>query len=332
MAPSYDLHPGLLALMASQGGVFSGVQAQSFGHTSVQIQRLRTGRNPVLVSVRRGVYAWYDMVRGAAPAELHELTIAALALRLDDDAVVSHHSAGVLHRMDLLDADLDVVHVTRGVESRPRLEAGVRHHVADLSAHQIVERPSGLSVTAIARTAVDVARESDRLECGVAAFDAALRAGCSREELRQTFEGCRTWPGARLVSTAIDLADGRSANAGESWSRVVLVQQGVAPTDLQVPVYDAEGLIGYADFGWAGVLGEFDGKGKYGLSADDTVDLDLARTALWKEKRREDRMRVAHEVVRWTVADLHRPALLAGRIRAAQERARWRRQDLGPIA
>ena len=61
---------------------------------------------------------------------------------------------------------------------------------------------------------------------------------------------CRSWPGARLASGALPLADGRADNPGESWSRVVLIALGFAPDDLQVRLEDDEGLIGYADFGW----------------------------------------------------------------------------------
>jgi hypothetical protein len=100
---------------------------------------------------------------------------------------------------------------------------------------------------------------------------------------------------------------------------VVLIEQGVAPRDLQVRVDDEEGLVGYADFGWDGVLGEFDGKGKYGIGAE--LDATEAGRIVWREKRREDRMRVRHEVVRWAVADLYTPRALGARVRAAMARA-----------
>jgi len=334
----FELHPELLGLMQRQGGVFSGVQATFFGHPPGHIQWLRTRRPPVLVSVRRGIYAWYDAYQSASPEQRHRLAIAALTLRVAGDAVVSHESAAVLHELELLDPDLDVLHLTRrAVANGARLEAGVHHHVAVLPADHLEERSARLTLTTRARTAVDVARESDRLATAVAILDSALRSGVSPAELREVHEFCRSWPGVRGVGTALDLADGRASNPGESWSRVVLVEQGLAPDDLQVPVYDAEGLIGYADFGWDGrVLGEFDGKGKYGipvLPEDWEADADeIARRALWREKVREDRMRAGHEVVRWSVADLYRPAVLAARVRAARERARRRSSGLGPTA
>jgi hypothetical protein len=116
------------------------------------------------------------------------------------------------------------------------------------------------------------------------------------------------------------MADGRADNPGESFSRVVLVQLGLAPDDLQVPVYDEEGLVGFADFGWQGVLGEFDGKGKYGVG-DPSADPDRAVRKVWQEKRREDRLRVGHEVVRWGMAELYQPQRLRGRVLAAMARA-----------
>jgi hypothetical protein len=309
-----------MAQMAIQGGVFTCSQARAVGHTESQIQQLR--RDRVLVSVRRGVYAWAEAYAGFASLDRHRCQISAVALTMSSRTVFSHESAAVLHGMAALDPDLSVVHVTRDMTSGARREAGVDHHVAELPSEHVTWTRSGLEVTSPARTAVDIARATERLECAVAAFDSALRIGVTRPELSQVMHRCRSWPGARFVATALALADGRAANPGESWSRVVLTRQGVPPQDLQVAVYDDAGLIGYADFGWPGVLGEFDGRFKYGIGAED--DPSVAANTLWTEKRREDRLRVGHEVVRWTVGDLHDPVRLGARVRSAQARARRR--------
>ena len=183
-----------------------------------------------------------------------------------------------------------------------------------------MSRPQRMAVVTKARSVVDVARGTDRLECAVAAFDSALRAGVPREELWKVFHGMRSWPGARLVARAIEMADGRAENPGESFSRVVLVRVGLPPDDLQVPMWDDEGLIGYSDFGWVGVYGELDGGRKYGLY-DPAMDEHAAKLVVWREKKREDRMRVQREVVRWGIADLYRPKVLRGRVLAAMARA-----------
>jgi hypothetical protein len=106
-----------------------------------------------------------------------------------------------------------------------------------------------------------------------------------------------------------------------------LIERGLAPSALQYRVDDAAGQIGIADFAWLDrwTLGEFDGRLKYAVPADASAD--EAGAVVWREKRREDRLRSAgYEVVRWTWADLHRPAELAGRVLAAFARADARRR------
>ncbi|MGH8892501.1 MAG: hypothetical protein ACRDWY_04225 [Actinomycetes bacterium] len=317
------LAPSLIALAAAQRGVFTAAQAYAAGHTEKEVQRLRTGKQ--LVSVRRGIYALREAYVGATPAEQHRMRVGALALALTSPAVLSHETAAQELDLELLDADHSLLHVTRSLAAGTREEAGVKHHAAELPEHHVVRRDGALDLSTIARTAVDVARGTHRLECAVAAFDSALRMGVSREELEEVWATSRSWPGARVASGALPIADGRAANPGESWSRVVLIQQGVAPLDLQVPVYDEDGLIGYADFGWDGVLGELDGKGKYGIGVD--TDPEEAARIVWREKRREDRFRAqGNEVVRWTFAEHHRPHVIRARVLAAHARVAQRRR------
>ena len=85
------------------------------------------------------------------------------------------------------------------------------------------------------------------------------------------------------------MADGRADNPGESWSRVILIAARARADDLQVRLDDDEGLIGYADFGWDDVVGEFDGKGKYGVGVDDRSG-EAVRIVRRREAR-EDRIR-----------------------------------------
>jgi hypothetical protein len=311
------LNPSLVALMDAQGGVFTTAQARAHGHVSGDIRRLKDDQ--ILTVVRRGVYAWREEYDGAGVEVQHRIRVAALDQTLTAPAVLTHQSAATELKLELLDPDLSLLHVTREADSGARTEAGVHHHVAELPESHVIRRPGAMDLSTVGRTAIDVARDADDLVHAVAAVDSALRMGVTKPDLREVYALCRSWPGARFVGRALDLGDGRAANPGESWSRVVLIEQGVPPLDLQVRVVDEEGLVGYADFGWDGVLGEFDGKGKYGIGAE--LDATEAGRIVWREKRREDRMRVRHEVVRWTVADLYRPRALAARVRAAMARA-----------
>ena len=78
-------------------------------------------------------------------------------------------------------------------------------------------------------------------------------------------------------------------------------------------------FVGRSDFGWPdfGVLGEFDGKAKYGellrrpgQSAEEVL--------IAAENRREDRLReLGWMVIRWMWQDLTRPEALIGGLRRA---------------
>jgi hypothetical protein len=128
-----------------------------------------------------------------------------------------------------------------------------------------------------------------------------------------------------MVSGALAMADGRAANPGESWSRVILIRLGLTPLDLQVRLADEDGLIGYADFGWGDVVGELDGKGKYGIGVE--TDPQEAVRIVRREKRREDRIRgLGLEVARWEYADHFRPAVIRQRVLEAMARAAQRRR------
>jgi hypothetical protein len=313
--------PRLLAFMANQSGLFTAQQARACGVTASEIQRSRA--DGYLESVRRGVYAMRETYLALDDLARHAVDAHALVLRCDDPTTISHQSAAVLLGLPLLRPDLDVVHATRPELPASRLEAGAHHHPGALPADHVVA-VRGIRVTDAARSAVDIARTHDFAR-GLAAVDSALRAGATPEHILAILDFCRAWPGARGASRAVGDGDGRADNPGESWSRAILIQSGLAPTELQLEVRDERGLVGRADFAWLeqGVLGEFDGRGKYGLEPGYLTE--AAGQALWREKLREDRLRaLGWEVVRWTWLDLFRPEILAERIRAAFRRAALR--------
>jgi len=109
------------------------------------------------------------------------------------------------------------------------------------------------------------------------------------------------WPrlrGIGVVRSMLPLVRSGAQTPLESISRLRLVNAGLPEPMLQYPLYDREGLIGYADMGWPelGVIGECDGLMKY-----------QSGEVLIQEKRREDRIRaLGFIVVRWTWDDIIR--------------------------
>jgi hypothetical protein len=148
---------------------------------------------------------------------------------------------------------------------------------------------------------VDLARTAT-LPTAVAAADHALRHRlCTRDELRAEVDAVpRRVRGRTLARVVEALADPMSMSAGESLSRVQMFLLNLPKPELQQEVRDGDGLVGFVDFGWDGVVGEFDGKGKYRVPEDGSPG-DAAEV-VWLEKQREDRLRRQVRVARWTWA------------------------------
>lgn len=90
----------------------------------------------------------------------------------------------------------------------------------------------------------------------------------------------------------------RSMSVGESLSRARMYELDLPRPQLQVAYHDDDGLVGFADVDWNGVVGEMDGKRKYGIP--DGSSAAQATDVLWREKKREDRMRLrCRALVRW---------------------------------
>jgi hypothetical protein len=277
-----------------------------------------------LERLRRGAY-----VNGVLPdddAEVHRLLVRATLGGLRQPAVLSHQSAAVLHGLPLWDVALDRVHVTRRPPAWHITTGVLCGHVARLRDDEI-EEIDGLPVTTAVRTALDLARSLPH-EAAVVALDAALHGRLlDHDTLRARLFDIAGTPGSRSATRAVTFADGRSESVGESRSRVILARWGLAPSTLQYTVRTTSGdLIGRADFAWEdrGVVGEFDGRVKYGRLLRPGQD---PGDAVFEEKRREDAVRdEGWGVVRWVWSDLSTAHRFAARVRRALERGGRRRR------
>ncbi|MFC4947598.1 type IV toxin-antitoxin system AbiEi family antitoxin domain-containing protein [Pseudonocardia sp. GCM10023141] len=265
------------------------------GVTEDELRRwLRAGS---LVPLRRGAYATGLPPR---PEDQHLLQALAAARELAPDAVLSHVSAAVLHGLDVWGVSLDRVHVTRHRRSGVRIGRQIHVHAATLAPHEIVSL-HGLRVTSLARTVADNAR-SLPMPPAVVIADSALHTGTvTHAELVDALGERR--PGAAAARRILTFADGRADNPGESLSRVQMRLAGLPPPDLQHTVLTRGGrFVGTVDFWWPGVVGEFDGRVKYGRLLEPGQE---PGDVVWKEKVREDAIRAEdHAVVRWIWADL----------------------------
>lgn len=277
-----------------------------------------------LVRLTAGAYldaaAWAD----ALPEDRHRAVLAAVA-RMRPDEVFGGVSAAIAWHRPLLGPPPArpevIVHNAGGGRSRRSTCARTTNVPFD------VVHFCGLRVTTLARSLVDAARVSSTARA-VAMLDHAMSGARSDEpapaSARVTIEDLLAElelgspRGSARARTAIEFADGAAGSPGESWSRVLIDRLRFPRPVLQQEFRDADGLIGYVDFWWPefGVIGEFDGEGKY-RREKYTRGRDTASIVV-DEKVREDRLRaIVGGVARWGWDDLREPSRLSRKLEVA---------------
>lgn len=129
-------------------------------------------------------------------------------------------------------------------------------------------------------------------------------------------ERAERWPNSLRARLVLDRADPRISSVGEGRSWHMFFQHGLPRPELQIEVYDENGLLlGIVDFLWRrrGVFMEFDGRMKYVVHRRPGETLEQY---LMREKRREEAICAATGwvCIRITWADLNRPVTTARRI------------------
>lgn len=153
-----------------------------------------------------------------------------------------------------------------------------------------VMRLGPLLVPDRAWTAVSLGRWQ-RLEGALIAADSALRLGDSMKILASIAEHMHQWPGSAALTQAIESADPLSGSALESWSRGIMLRNGLPRPRLQHPI-EVGGQRLLPDFVWLNqrVIGEADGTDKYGTKGSE----------VYAEKRRQARLQGAgFTLYRW---------------------------------
>lgn len=221
----------------------------SAGYTPEQIrERLNDGR---WERVRRGQYAERADVGALAPWEQElfrhrRLVHAAMNAMRPGSAVVSHHSALVLHGIPVWSADLAEVQLTR-TSARGEVKAGVRHHQGLLTPADLTQ-VDGLAVTSVPRAVVETASTTS-FEAAVVSVDAALRRPeVTDGEFHRLLTVTDCWPGGPTIRSALAFGDPLAESVGESRLRVLMHNEGLPPPVLQAVFEDDAGFIGRVDF------------------------------------------------------------------------------------
>jgi len=303
--------------------VFDLREAMWAGMSARVVQR--AVRNGDVRRLTSGVFVAESVWRLASRRARHLLLVDA-AVRRQPRAVVSHHSAALLHGLPTPWHLPDWVALTTDGSVRTATPRTLlRLEPAGLPANHLDDR-AGCTVTSVARTVIDCLRELP-LSDAVAIGDSALRAGwVSPASLTLTRAEQRGWPYITNADRALPILDGRRENWFESWSFARLWQLGIEPPEPQVAVYDLHGrFLGRVDGLWLaqGVVAEADGSGKYlGEFDPNGASGEAAARVVLAEKVREDRIRdCGLEFVRWGVRDMARdPQAVADRVERARER------------
>lgn len=275
--------------LLGSGGVFSAADAATHGLDGHALRRLV--RSGTCLRLTRGWYAVSTAVP-STPEGRHALTATALARAAAGRAVVSHHSALVLHDLPVHAVDLDTVHLTALCDPSggrvPNPSARRRGLVVHRPVRGLVRpTPSPRSTAAPTTATVPLAWAVVQAglvhgpEAALVPADAALARGVlDTGQLERAVHRLAGHPGLATVRAALRHVEGRHESPGETRTAYVLRSLGFE-LEPQV-VLTAEGRTYRADFRIRGtrVLVEFDGALKY---ADPR--------ALFEEKRREDALR-----------------------------------------
>ena len=323
----------LLARAEALGGFFTTADATAVGLRSRDIARLVRDHTALRVAPR--AYVLTDAMTAArTPERRHRLAALARVHSFGGRVAASHHSALALHGLPFWRVDTGQFHVARvqGTSSRRR---------GDLTVHEAYPRTTADSAhgSLLRVVANDVRVVSPALavigtamvhgvEAGVVAADAALHRGLvTAAELDAWLDTLARRPGIAVARRAAAAAEPLTESVGETRARLLLRSMpGIPPVTPQYPFRDHPDDLpwGFGDL-LVGerLLVEVDGRLKYRAAEGSTTR--EVEEIVWREKRREDRIRRhggGMVVVRVVWHDLDSPARFRTLIREGLRQAK----------
>lgn len=269
-------------------------------------------RRGLLVRVRRGSYCDGALWQQLTPAQQHQLAIHAVTRRLRGPFLVAGRSAAAVWGMPFAAGPADEVTLLVPYAGGGTSEPGARRTCVSFDSARAVD-VGGIPVTERARTVLDQMRALPFAQAVAAADHVQSRrrpdpvdvAALLDEWSRASFSR-----GSAAVHRALEFSTPLSDSIGESECRVGIHLAGFEAPQLQRRWHDADGWI-ETDYFWESVnsAGEFDGRVKY--TRDDLTGGDPS-AVVWREKRREDRLRrMVAGVVRLVTDEVRSPLVLA---------------------
>lgn len=298
------LDPTTMAIARDQHGMLTTRQLKLAGFHPLDLVSLVKRR--ILQHPARGLYAVDELV-DPDPRARHRQLVAG-AFLLYPDAILTGTSALLSQGIDVWGAALDRPEILRPCHRGGGVQLV---HVRRASTRpDPTPGPWGPCVP-VADALVQHAMDAGIVP-GVISADSALRMNRATEgEIESALERVKSWPTSSRARAMVGFMDGRRENVAESRCAVTLMFGGFELVP-QVTIEDQQGrFVARVDFVIKGtrVIVEFDGKIKY-------VDDD--GTALFEEKKREDRLRrLGYVVVRIIWADLEQPGRLIAKVRQA---------------
>ena len=296
-------------------GVFLRREALDFGYRDWDLCDAR--KSGVITRIRHGAYVPTATWQHLDPVGRHRLLAQAVCLTHENRVALCHVSGAVEHGLRLWEADLSRVHVVRLDGASGGRERDVIYHQGEWTPDDIYASGE-LLVVDPQRCALETA-SLGTVESGLVTLDSVLDLGLGTvESLWSTYTTrMRRSPRSAKLQITLRLVRPGSQSVGESRARCMFWQQHLPEPVLQFEVYDATGnLVGTTDFAWPDhrLLGEFDGKVKYGRLLKPGED---PGDAVFREKTREDRLREATQwgFIRLVWADLYNPRGSAERVR-----------------
>jgi hypothetical protein len=242
------------------------------------------------------------------------IRIAAVAAAARNRPVFARTSAAALWGMPLDEIPESVVILDRW-RGGGRSEPGVARTSRGASTAVVTVR-QGFDCTTLSRTVLEVGRGRP-FDAVVPLLDWCLwernPVAIAKEELVAEASVMKVSP---MLWRAIDFATPLSGSIGESEARTVMHQLGYPRPQLQRKFTDAEGAM-FPDFFFEqdAAAVEFDGKAKY--TRNEFTGGDPAEV-VWREKKREDRLRrQVRTVVRILATDVRNPQQLDRKLREA---------------